>query len=288
MVLSACVHDTDIVVGEFQSQLVINSIFEPGKTWSIALSNSKDITDNSTAIEEITDASVIIIESQSRKIKELEHSEKGIYRSSEPAELGMEYELEVAHPDYGVASAFTTVPSEIELTSIDTSIVELDGAKVLKVDFNIVDNEEEENFYVWDLVSSQEEEIDILPSEEAYLTSVDGNVEITSDRANVQQSKIFISDRDFNGTEYNTSFISFRNIENFQNGNPNNPNEQLDLKLRVLSVSEELYNYLKSVEESYRSQNINTSSVNPVEIDFNITNGLGIFGAYKQKLVDIE
>jgi len=284
LLLSSCVHDVDIEIGEFQQKMVINSIFNSSEAWSIKLTNSRNILDQDSQILPIEDASVIIIESDTRKIFELIHQSDGIYTSNALPEIGKKYELEVAHPDYGVATAITSVPSSLELEAIDTATVEHEGERSLRINFNILDNEEEENFYVWDLVTSQEDEIDILPTKEAYLSSLDGDVEIINDRSNIQHSKLFISDREFNGGQHNTSFITFEDVKSFQNTDPQNGKK---LKLRVLSVSKDLFEYLKSVEESYRSQNINTSSVYPVDYEFNISNGIGIFGAYKQILVDI-
>ena len=98
-----------------------------------------------------------------------------------------------------------------------------------------------------------------------------------------------LTDGAFDGVSYSTTFLTHdQNI--VASSIPNAPAEtnKLKLQLRVLVVSKDLYEYLKSVEASQLSQKINTSNVTPVSIASNVDGGLGVFGAYKMHLIDIE
>ncbi len=303
LMLISCQKDIDLDFQNFESNLVVNGIFNSEDQWKVDVSSSANLLDVNSYIQKIDDAYVTIQDLNSGEVIELVHtiapSNKGSYYSASVPKEFVDYKLSVEKEGYKTATAINAIPSEIDVVFLDTSLVEVEGELALKVDFKINDNGDEENFYVWDLLYNKEEEqfqggggtitSGILPSDlGATLESVDDNAEILNEESNVQ-SKLFISDHTFNGAEYNTTFLTY-NDNIVSSSNPGSPNQSadLELQLRVLAVSRDLYDYLKSLEASYRSQNINTSNINPVDIDFNVDGGLGIFGAYKMHIIDIK
>lgn len=295
LLITSCQKDIYLEYENFESNLVINGIFNPNDQWQVDISKSANLLDVNSYIEKIEDAYVTVENLETGLITELVHTSnatnKGTYYSAFRPREDASYRIIVEKDGFTTASAVDQIPTDIDVVFLDTSLVEVEGELALKIDFKINDNASEENFYVWDLLYTQEEgnNNDILPSvTDATLESVDDNAEILNEENNFQ-SKLFLRDDNFNGVEYNTSFFTY-NEEIVENSNPSSTETETDLKLqlRVLSVSKDLYNYLKSVEASYRSQNLNTSNINPLDINSNVEGGLGIFGAYKMHLIDIE
>jgi len=291
LLCSSCAKDIDVSFEDFKPQLVINGIFTSGSFWEVNITNSRNILNNTSSIADVKDAHVVVTDLNSLEETTLFYSEdRGAYTAEvNPGAFGS-YKIEVDHPDYDSASARNDVPSKIEVVELDTSTVIFEGIETLRIDFNILDNKLEENFYVWDLIESDCDASDILPSSDADLYSDDSNSEVINDRDLHAQSKIFIQDNNFNGTQYSTSFLSLskRNANAGSIDPITGAPKEVKLQLRILTVSKELFEYLKSVETFYQSNNTNTSAVNPVDIKSNVENGLGIFGAYELTLIDIN
>lgn len=287
---TSCEKDIDVDVSGFESNIVINSIFNSDSFWKVDVSNSKNILDHESFIGDIEDALVMITDLDTKEEILLEYSEElGEFTTETSPKAFGSYRIDVSHPDYKSAHAINTIPSTIQIVELDTSTVLYQGEETLQIDFNIVDNSEEDNFYVWDIINSNDDNSDILPNEQADLISNDANFESISEQGELNQSKIFFQDSEFNGTEYQASFLTFKNRSQVgENSNVEGETEEIKLQLRILSVSEELFEYLKSVEAYYQRNRPNTSSVHPVEIHSNVVNGLGIFGAYDQTLIDLN
>lgn len=291
----SCQKDIDLEYNDFESSLVLNAIFSTNENWSINLSNTRNILDENSEIMGIDDASVVVTNVDSSRNIILLGNGDGVYSASEKPEPGHEYTIRVTKGGFKNISSHSYVPEEsslslIEISSLDTSMIEVDGKKALQVNFSIEDIGQENNFYIWDLIVEDPNNLDsavdkFLPHQQAHLSSWDGNLDPLTEQSEFQ-SKLFITDSDFNGQSYSTSFLSYD--ERIQNGYSNAGTiTKAQLKLRILSVSEELYNYFKSVEAYHRSQSVNTSVVNPVEIRSNVENGLGIFGSYSEKIFNL-
>lgn len=153
--------------------------------------------------------------------------------------------------------------------------------------------------------------IDDLASEEE-----DNNDEISSDENSENSTNEFLStnniysfltdddtDNSYQKKDYNSlSFLSESDVRSGKIANRlildgkiltnqsaegeeenSNPKKTPLFELKVMAVSSDLYEYLKSYE-SYRNNEIkNTSISDPVIIHSNIENGLGIFGGYNLK-----
>jgi hypothetical protein len=245
--------------------------------------------DPETSIADVRDAHVVITDLETEQEVILNYSEElGSYTAEAfPKEDGY-YRIDVDHPDYPSVYAYNEVPRKITIGSLDTSTVFFDGEKRLQVNFNIIDDEEADNYYVWDLLISNESNENILPSGDADLVSTDNNTEVISDESFNAQSMLFIQDDSFNGTEYATSFLTEANLNEGLEAENSNNEEELKIQLRIMAVSEDLFEYLKSVESYYQNDKVNSSTINPIEIRSNIHNGLGIFGAFEQSLIEVN
>lgn len=99
----------------------------------------------------------------------------------------------------------------------------------------------------------------------------------------------FLSDSDVksgkiaNRLILDASFISkFETAIGRNDENPDNTNIPL-FELKVMAVSPDLFEYLKSYESYKQSEIKNTSISDPVLVHSNIENGLGIFGGFSMK-----
>ncbi len=111
----------------------------------------------------------------------------------------------------------------------------------------------------------------------------------------------FVSDRDSefdDNNKFTTSIVLTK--EEIENDNDNRKiediileddsceEEHIEYALKIMTVSAELFDYLKSVDLSNQQQRVNTSNTIPVNIESNIENGLGIFGGVNVQIFPIQ
>lgn len=83
---------------------------------------------------------------------------------------------------------------------------------------------------------------------------------------------LIFSDKQINGLNYNFTYELFLQYDSTQ------------VIAKLNSISEDLYNYLKSYKEQTTYQEINNPLEEPTPIFTNIEGGLGIFGAYNSSI----
>jgi hypothetical protein len=272
----SCVTDLDFQNPNFTSKLVANCVFNPDESFTVHLTNSRNILDPNDEIGPISDAKVIIHSTKDQIDFELEEFENGIYSlpGLKPVP-GYPYTLKVSADGYESVNASSLVPEINSGFTIDTSILDFDGQQIFKIDIQISDSEGMGNFYVW--------EMELLQGSDRYLSNIkstDSQTEqiISSD---AKQTKIFLNDDQFDGQDYSTSFYS---SEAFSNPGTNTTSE-----VRLFSVSEDLYNYYRTFE-LYQSLNTNsnTNLSAPLQVHSNINNGLGIFAGFNLSKYQFE
>lgn len=143
-------------------QVVLNSIISTDSIWSVTLNYTKSITDKGN-FRKISDASVKVINLTNGQSFFLEEKANGDYcRELNPVE-GHEYELSIDIPNEDIVRASTYVPSVLDVEVLSQAQIDENGDPSLEIDIAIIDNPEEENFYVWDLRPYQAEESNELP-----------------------------------------------------------------------------------------------------------------------------
>jgi hypothetical protein len=293
VLLFSCEKPVHINSDSSESQIVLNSIISTDSVWRVNLSYSKSIF-NDSEFALIDDATVKVNNLNSGQSFFLESKGNGCYgRALNPTE-GHEYELVVSTSDNREVRGRTYVPSVLNVDVVKRNAFDSDGFETIEIDIEIEDNLDEDNYYVWELVENKilqtlegEEEPpnEVLDINYAFSDS-DGN---TEENLKTLNSQIFVSDKEFEGKKYEAKVTIGNDIlTNPDAGNNANSTSQARFSLRVMAVSADLYEYLRTYE-IYRQNEVKVTSISqPVSIYSNIENGLGIFGGYILKEFPIE
>ena len=152
--MSSCEEEYHIDAGDFESKLVVNSLFNHEIPWSVHVSNSVNILDASTDIENVANARVEIYNHKGEFIYELFHEGDGNYRRDGhfPSEKGG-YQIKVSAPGYKTVTAESFVPVKSTLSINNFSIIQNEKYEDLEVDFEIEDRSDLESYYIWEIVS---------------------------------------------------------------------------------------------------------------------------------------
>lgn len=276
IVVQSCVSELDLLSPEFNPKLVVNCAFNPDEDFTVHLTKSRNILDPRDMISAVSDAKVIIKSSRDQIDFQLEEFESGIYKlpGLKPVP-GFPYTIKVFADGYESVSATSIVPEINSNFEIDTSVLTLEGQQIFRVDINISDFEGMGNFYMW--------EMELLQGSDRFLSNIKTNDLYTEQiiSADEKQTKIFLKDDQFDGQNYSTSFYSAQALSN--------PGANTTSEVRLFSVSEDLYEYYRTLEiyNSLRT-NSNTNLSAPINVHSNIENGLGIFAGYNVSKYQFE
>lgn len=286
MVFISCEEDFVLKREAFVPKVVVNSIFTEGKPWKVALTFSRDILDNSPNIIPVENADVYIIRKVNGLQIPLKHEGAGIYTSvTWMPEPDRNYELIVNVPGYTTITSKSTSPSRSEIVNVLSEVVELQGEKQTKVNFEIKDNNS--NFYIWNVISSNQGK---LP--DSSFTGDAGKLvgsikKYPSIQSVLNNNVLSGNDTESKGGSFSTTTSDNNGDDSLENPPPGS--EPINKKyLRVVTASGDLYNYYKSVEQFVLSENYNTSIAYTTKVYSNIQNGLGIFAGYTEKYIEIK
>lgn len=321
MSMMSCEEEIILDTGDFESKLVVNSLFNHEIPWSIHVSNTRNILDNSTRIDDITNAKVEIYNQNNEFLYELYHIENGVYgREDFSPSPSRGYSVKVSAPGFHAVTAKSFVPEKSKLMIYNFSIIPNETYDDVEVDFEIEDRSKLESYYIWEIVSIDETTeggngvdplskswIDDLTNKSNALVeesreilegdsfgdgtyrgtynSIDGNRSIklvnNVPSVNAQHVTSLLAK-----AEPNVNLPEEINHHSLLNGNDEeSEGEKVVLKyeLRVMSISKELYDYYSSVEEYIKFKN--DSDGVPYEIYTNVSNGLGIFAGFSESVI---
>lgn len=289
----SCEESIDIKSDNDSSQIVLNSIISTDSVWRVNLSYSKSIF-SPDDFELIDDASVKVNNLNNGQSFFLESKGNGCYgRALNPNE-GHNYELVITTKDSRIVKARTYVPSVLEVDVVKNSSIDMNGDETIEIDIEIEDNPDEDNFYVWELVENTAPIVEEQPND-APIENLDINYSIASEDEGEDEnlktlnSQIFVSDKEFTGKKYAARVtIGKEVLENIQNPELPAGESHARFSLRVMAVSADLFEYLRTYE-LYRQSEIKVTSISqPVSVYSNIEHGLGIFGGYLLKEFPIQ
>jgi len=276
-----------------ESVLVVNSLFSPDTLLQIHVSESCHINDTLCAFNAITNAEVLLKDQSGNTLSNLEHQGNGLYSPNNfTLNNQTNYQLEVNHSDKSVTTT-SHIPKAFSCTYLGKEEGVFDGFPAWSFDIEIVDNPDEENYYLLEgyieiLDGEHDNEISqvngYVEPHTAHLTN-DVNTENSSiasgfDLVSYSLRSIFLTDKNFNGQTYQTRF-ALRDIDIYF------PEfEEFKAHLFIKSVSKEMYDYYKSLEK-YRLGQFNLFA-EPEQIFSNIENGLGVFAGYTQETFTVD
>lgn len=225
---------------------------------------------------------------------------------------GSTYTITAVHKDLGTAAATVYIPAQIQADVLDTATTLYSTDTTLRVRIRINDPANTSDKYVIEVLKQKMDIKGYFKYNNIWIAIDDdrdfyeqlkanGNVETRFDTtyykdyirqalytadmnsdnvldngAFTRSRRILLKDLRFNGTSYETDVFVVKN-------NPNTTFEEPKgrIIIYIKSVSEDYYKFLKSYE-MYDPTAGYTSLEQPVKIQGNITNGLGVIGGVSQ------
>ena len=286
--LPSCVKELDTSIIDFQPRINLIADFSPENIWKIEITETQSIFDNSK-VKTIEDAKV--------EIKDLDlgtnffltqDPDDGFYYAGvrKPV-VGHDYEITVEADGYKSVSARAYVPSEVEYTLTKSDRVGEAGDNISYYNIRITDNLTEENYYILEFETRNEEINNPDPGTEPEEPNND--LIISSDDLDPLFSNftrnpedVFVEENDFSGDSFNIQFNSDQfNVkeDDSSDGDPEETNSTVSYLVKIKAVSKDLFLYLRSLEEYKNSTDLNYNYV----VHSNVVNGTGIFGAYNEQ-----
>lgn len=272
---------------ESEAKLVVNATFSVDSTWSVHVSKSIPVSQSGTP-ENITNASVQVLDASGTLIRTLPHTENGFYQVADlKPEAGQSYQIEVSAPGFETASASGFLPKDFSFNVIDTSSGTFLEFPVLYIDLEIDDEANQENYYLiqasWEIETEDSTSLSysflFLPVHFVFDQNTENN-EISSD--NSGYDRIYLPDATFDGEQYQTR-LAVEYPAFFEEEQGVIPSK---LIITVSSVDSDLYKYTKTLDRYYNNNDELFSE--PVQIHNNIKNGLGVFGGFIDKSIEVE
>lgn len=198
------------------------------------------------------------------------------------------YQVTASHEAMGTATASVRIPNPIIAMARDTVSVMYGGSRSLQVTIDIQDPPAEINYYVLEVLEQQVQLVYDdwgLPPDTVYVQGTSRRYIHTNDERSenyingstqTQSRRVFFTDKHFSGRTLTTDLYISDDV--IYNGN-----EYELLILKVKSVSEEYYNFLKAYEEYEPAGGFNTNNA-PVKMDGNVMGGMGMVGGVSQQV----
>lgn len=326
LAISACEKELDYEFGEFQKSVVVNSILSTDSNFNVSLSYSKSIFSVGD-FEMISNAEVKIKNTTNGQSIIMESLGDGTYTYANQPIEGHSYELEVTiDGQEKVIEANTYVPDSLDAVVDVAPIFIGEEFQEFSIDIVIEDNPDVENYYIYEVIRNNKYDChepkeddpsdDPVPDPNGPDVPDQNSEPLNDDNADVispvtgdfltpdgytNQNNInkkndgsgFISDKEFSNNKFKTSFsitkedIRDDNSEQIINRECLDENES-PYSLKVMTVSADLFDYLKSVDFFNQSISNDTSIKQPVTIITNIENGVGIFGGVNVQIYPIK
>jgi len=273
-----------------QPVIVLNSTLENDSVCNVFLSHSRAAFDQNE-INAIKNANVTLTyQDLSFGLNQdsiVDYSEVTYYYThSNKLISGLEYAIEVNHPDYNSVFANTRIPKNINFLNYEINSLDTTASRSSRLKLNFLDHLDEDNYYrirlfapydeyedwdYWDYDWSEYDLKQFVKYTELELYSNDPSLSdgsIPWEGYSFAGSAAFFTDDLFDGEQKELVFDLDLDLNNFAAGD--------SLFLEFTSFSEEAYNYIYSV---IRSQNsfVSPFGTEPVSVYSNIENGIGIF-----------
>lgn len=292
----SCSKDIGENQSDFKSNIVLNSVFMPGEVMTVDLSSSRNIYDSNSKIEDITNATVEVTDNKSGATHSLYSIGQGKYESEMfRPEYGGSYTVHVDADGFQSVQATSEIPYPAFIKEPEAYQGEFaeDGLRELFVNLEFYSESEEPQYYVWEIVNEDDKGsldfnyTDIL-NNPVLLFSADSNTEsVLADES--FQTRVFLTNDGMNEGPIQTSFVTMTEpAVAFQFGDEVDPDADVLIKVRVMTVSKDLYEYYKSMEVYRLRGTVNSSITQPVDIHSNVENGLGIFAGFAAQEIPIR
>lgn len=241
---------------EHEPKLVINGVFNPDSLLKVDVSASRSVFSSGQTYLPVENANVNLYE-DGKKLLTLHHIGGGVYEADQKPIALRNYELHVSAPGFSSASASNYVPAEAVVNDMEAceGLFNEDWQEhSINVVFTLEDGPEENFYYIQVFTPFTNFENISYNRNINLLSSTPISYEFS------METRLFFSDKLFNGK----TLPLMLNLENNSGG---------DLYVQVAHITEEYYNYVRTLEKQSYNDNIN---INPITVSNNIKNGMGL------------
>lgn len=283
---TSCEEEIVIEYIDVEKYVVVNSTFSPNKEFEVNLSYSKNVLDQDASDQWIEYAEIKVLRGDGVYLFTPEYVGEGNYKASTFPIENQVYRIEIKVEGYPLISASSRVPTQAIVKNVTSTNIAQDGNGAVKVDFEIQDSEDIDNYYIWEVLLGQYTSDNPAFNPALVLDGIQTLGPSESVQNNGKWSKLFIQELDL------TSGISFLSFHDRAVTNPDDPGQFLqetEAYLKVISASSDYYkNLLSIVELENKGQNPGNSSVIlSSEYHSNIEGGFGIFAGYNEQLIKL-
>ena len=262
LTLGSCEKDAQIYLPKGETKMVVNAGITADSLLKIFIGKTTPLFNN-TSTKYIDNATPFLY--VNGEIVTLNNIGKGYYVSTEKAQMGSFYDVELFEEGFPTVSASTYVPNYPTLGNISARKATYEGDAVIQVTAEIIDTADTEDYYILEVREkgsySSYSNIGITTKDFDCENSLDG----------VYEAQLLFQDRNFNG---NTKSVVFSFLDNGYSSGSNNATLEVVLK----RCTEEFWEYKRTYY--LYMQTVDIPVVQPVQVFTNVTNGVGIFGGY--------
>lgn len=317
---TACEEEYVLESVDFESKLVVHSLFTHGLPWQVDVTNTKFTLDNSQTITSVEDARVEIYGEDGVYKYDLYYTEQGYFTNGDHAPDDAQcYTVKVSAAGYRDVLAKNQIPEGGEVDVRKKTIYDLEGNEDTEISFTI-GKAQEDTYVVWDIYKSDSinigedrslttnwlNQLANNPSNVVFGSTVNVGQTETGDITTTLSSLIDNGKRG-GGTEggpgqvdvaasniitkgdLTDSVLGDGDDETDEGGGSGGDSsedeaETYSYELRVMTISKELHEYYRSVEE-YLKYNPSSTDIQPSTVSTNVVNGFGIFAGYHEQVV---
>jgi len=223
MTFTSCVEEYEIEDKNFESKLVIGALFDNESPWSVKVTSSSDAFDEESINENITFATVKIYDQDGGYLYDLYHQVDGIYANGDYGPSPKRgYSIKVSATGYHAVTAKSFAPEKATLEIKD--VIYANGKENdFEVDFEIEDKSMLESYYVWEVVSLEDDSTGNTSSSSSQLSATWFNELANTDREFLEGGSF--GDGTYQGTyssyEGNRRMGFIANVKNNKNNKDN-------------------------------------------------------------------
>lgn len=306
MVFASCEQVITVDLPTTPPRLVVNSYFEPDSVFKVHVSKSANILDNAE-LQNISNATVIVTGPSGFR-EQLNYTGEGNYESASGPSIGQTYAIDVSAPNFESVSASDKIPEEIEIISIDTQNIRIDGVDYLEFRIRFEDDGNSVDYYnLWleatDFYTTQQvgsSDTDTVWTKDHFSFSSNDLVFGQSDGfegVDYFNFETSFEDALFNGKSYDlriqierTRLFGFQDDGFFIGGGPAPrdffPDGVVKLHIYLRRVTRDYYLYSNSFNQARFSNG--DIFAQPVQVHNNIENGFGIFAGFTEDQYDFD
>ncbi|MEX1122632.1 MAG: DUF4249 domain-containing protein [Balneolales bacterium] len=288
MTNSSCEMTVDLNLPEHEPQLVVNSYFGPGYEWEVDVT-SNNAPSNPGSEEAIENATVKIYKGDSHAGTLIKTDERYRLANLESPESGRRYSLRVEAPGYKTLEATDIVPepAQIQIIQVTSDAREVNGNNHTEIQLQITSDPETRTYFLLNM----NREVEGPDGTEPYLTPT---IYSTSEPVIAQYQEEFdpfesSGIRQYHGPVFFTNELFSgpeKTITLYVPDYYTDPSFEQALELQISHLSESYFQY--EITRESQSRTGDNPFAEPVSVYSNLSNGMGIFGAFNETRIKIE